>query len=143
VVIDAPHRGGRSGGAVAAPIFKNIAEATLRYLGTPPTISPAPPVLVARGPDPETRSKPISTEAPAAVEVVVEVPPGTMPDVRGMSARDAMRRLAKLGLSPSMHGDGFVTAQTPQPGESIQNGPTCRLTLEREPARRTASAAQP
>ena len=48
VVIDAPHAGGNSGGAVAAPIFKRIAEAALRYLGVPPTINPAPPVLVAR-----------------------------------------------------------------------------------------------
>ena len=40
-----------SGGAVSAPIFKRIAEATLRYLGVPPTINPAPPVLVARHDD--------------------------------------------------------------------------------------------
>lgn len=144
VMIDAPHAGGRSGGAVAAPIFKNIAEATLRYLGLPPTFSPAPPVLV-RGPkgEPETRSRAISTEQPAPVEVIVDVPPGTMPDVRGMSARDAMRKLAKLGLSPKIQGDGTVASQIPQAGEPIQDGADCRLILGRQVVRRTASAAQP
>ncbi len=48
VVIDAPHVNGTSGGVVAAPIFKRIAETTLRYLGIGPTINPEPPVLVER-----------------------------------------------------------------------------------------------
>src|SRR6185295_20399148 len=48
VVIDAPHEGGRTGSAVAAPIFKRIAESALRYLSIGPTINPEPPVLVER-----------------------------------------------------------------------------------------------
>ncbi len=47
VVIDSPHGKGYTGGAVAAPIFKRIAEASLRHLGIAPTVNPAPPVLVA------------------------------------------------------------------------------------------------
>src|SRR5205814_8269001 len=38
VVIDSAHGpNGDHGGTVAAPIFKNIAEPALRYLGVPPT----------------------------------------------------------------------------------------------------------
>ncbi len=48
VVIDSPHAKGYYGGTVAAPIFKRIAEESLRHLGIGPTINPAPPVLVAR-----------------------------------------------------------------------------------------------
>ena len=48
VVIDSPHGNGYYGGAVSAPIFKRIAEATLRYLGIAPTLNAPPPVLVAR-----------------------------------------------------------------------------------------------
>ena len=48
VVIDSPHAGGYYGGVVAAPVYRNIAEASLRYLGIGPTIDPEPPVLVAR-----------------------------------------------------------------------------------------------
>ena len=40
VVIDSPHANGNSGGTVAAPIFKRIAEASLDYLGVGPTINP-------------------------------------------------------------------------------------------------------
>jgi cell division protein FtsI (penicillin-binding protein 3) len=47
VVIDTPKGGSYYGGLVAAPIFKKIAEAALRYAGVPPSISPLPPVLVA------------------------------------------------------------------------------------------------
>ena len=41
VVIDSPHAQGYYGGAVAAPIFKRIAEATLRHLGIAPTLNRA------------------------------------------------------------------------------------------------------
>jgi cell division protein FtsI (penicillin-binding protein 3) len=142
-VIDAPHSGGNTGGVVAAPIFKRIAEATLRYMGVSPTISPAPPVLVARGPEPAPVSTPISAGDPAAVHVIVDLAPGTMPDLRGMSARDAIRILAELGLSPTMQGDGFVMSQSPEPGAPIQDRPECRLLLGREPARQAAGSAQP
>ena len=59
VVIDSPHANGYYGGTVAAPIFKRIAEESLRHLGIGPTINPAPPVLVARndrrGDEPRSR----------------------------------------------------------------------------------------
>ena len=49
VVLDSPHGPhGYYGGNVSAPIFKRIAEATLRYLGVGPTLNPAAPVVVAR-----------------------------------------------------------------------------------------------
>src|SRR5262249_57959864 len=52
VVIDsAKGPNGDHGGTVAAPIFRNIAEAALHYLGIAPTLNPSPPVLVA-GPSP-------------------------------------------------------------------------------------------
>ena len=44
---DSPHGNGYYGGTVAAPIFKRIAEQSLRQLGIGPTINPAPRVLVA------------------------------------------------------------------------------------------------
>jgi cell division protein FtsI (penicillin-binding protein 3) len=143
VMIDAPHAGGNAGGVVAAPIFKRVAEATLRYMGVSPTISPAPPVLVARRADPDSPSQPISTRSPAVTDVIVDDQPGTMPDVRGMSARDAMRKLARVGLSPQIQGDGLVVSQAPGPGAPIQDRPVSHLTLGREPVRQAASAAQP
>ena len=40
VMIDTPRVGSDTGGVVAAPIFKRIAEAALRLLGVPPNINP-------------------------------------------------------------------------------------------------------
>ena len=48
VMIDSPRAPSNSGGAVSAPIFKRIAEATLRHLGVPPDVNAPPPVMVAR-----------------------------------------------------------------------------------------------
>ncbi len=142
VVIDAPHAGSNSGGMVSAPIFQRIAEATLRYLGVAPTVDPAPPVLVARG-DP---SAPISSADPGAATIVSVVhggPAGTIPDLRGMSARDAMRKLVTLGLSGHMTGDGFVVFQEPAAGASIEEGAVCRLVLDRTPPAVPARMDQP
>ena len=48
-VIDSPHGHGYTGGVVAAPVFRRVAEATLRHLGVPPNIGGTPTVLVANG----------------------------------------------------------------------------------------------
>ena len=48
VVIDAPKRKGYFGGAVAAPVFQRIADATLRHLAIAPNVDRQPPIVVAR-----------------------------------------------------------------------------------------------
>jgi cell division protein FtsI (penicillin-binding protein 3) len=130
VVIDSPHAGGRAGGVVAAPIFKRIAEPTLRYLGIPPTVDAAPPVVVERADAANVRSEPESDAGPM-VSLVSDGPPGTVPDVHGMSARDAVRKLVKLGLKVQISGDGFVSSQNPPPGAPLEPGEVSRLVLSR------------
>jgi cell division protein FtsI (penicillin-binding protein 3) len=143
VMLDSPRgNNGHFGGPVSAPIFKRIAEASLRYLGVAPSINPAPPVLVARHEDGDPVTTAAAEEAPLA-NVIVDEPPGTAPDVRGMSARDAMRKLVKAGLSAQMSGDGFVVFQDPAPGDPIEDGGVCRLTLDRAPVREASFGAQP
>jgi cell division protein FtsI (penicillin-binding protein 3) len=131
VVIDGPRAGGNSGGAVSAPVFKRIAEATLRYLGVPPTVDPAPPVMVAR----RTLKEAVPTSAPVSgpvVDVVRAAGPGEVPDLRGLSARDATRALVKLGLRPRVTGNGVVVSQEPAPGSPTASGGTARLVLDRQ-----------
>jgi membrane peptidoglycan carboxypeptidase len=131
VMLDSPHGpASHFGGPVSGPIFRRIAEATLRYLGVAPTVDPTPPVLVARHDRREDEETGSAQESPV-VNVLVEAPAGTMPDVRGLSARDAMRKLVKAGLSAQIAGDGFVLSQDPAPGDAIANGGVCHLTLER------------
>jgi cell division protein FtsI (penicillin-binding protein 3) len=136
VVTDAPHVYPNTGGWVSAPVFKRIAEATLQYLGVPPSIDPPSPVLVARH-DREEATTPASRE-PATqpvVSLVADGPPGTVPDLRGMSAREAVSKLAKLGMTARVSGDGFVVSQDPKPGMPLEQGGVCRLVLARTPPR--------
>jgi cell division protein FtsI (penicillin-binding protein 3) len=144
VVIDsAKGPNGDHGGTVAAPIFKSIAEPALRYLGTPPTLNPAPPVLVARH-DEAAESAPASSigATEPVVSLVADGPPGTVPDLHGLSARDAVRKLVKHGMSARMSGDGFVVSQVPAAGQQIEGDGICRLVLERRP-RRAVNASRP
>jgi cell division protein FtsI (penicillin-binding protein 3) len=136
VVTDSPGVYPNTGGFVSAPVFKRIAEATLRYFGISPTVNPTEPVLVARHEDEEEGARPTETAArEPAVSLAADVPENAVPDVRGLSARDAVRALVKLGLNPRVTGDGFVVSQEPPAGSPIEPGAPCRLVLERGPAR--------
>jgi len=131
VLIDSP-QGEYYGGTVAAPVFKRVAEQALRYLGVAPTVFPAPPVLVVQHPfgAPAGSMTPVGTSADEpAVDLAAEPP--MVPDVRGLSARDAVLRLARLGLAARVSGDGVVVEQDPAAGSSLDQRGTCTLRLER------------
>ena len=130
VVIDSPHAGQYFGGAVAAPIFQRIADAALRHAGVAPTINPLPPVLVQA---PAASSSEIVRTTAAAGPPQISVAAGlpAVPDVRGLGARDAARRLARLGLVPRLTGDGIVIDQDPAAGTALEPGRPCRLWLHR------------
>jgi len=143
VVIDsAKGPNGDHGGTVAAPIFQRIAEASLRYLGIAPTVNPAAPVLVARHDAPETAPSgtAATSGAPPVVTLVSDGPAGTVPDVRGLGAREAVKKLVRVGLNPRIDGFGVVVSQTPAPGEAVAPGAVCRLLLARSHA---AGAVEP
>lgn len=129
VVIDSPHAGTYYGGTVAAPIFRRIAEGALRHLGVAPTIDPPPALLVAR--------QPAAPEVPLLRPTVVQTTSaGAVPDVAGLSAREATHELVRVGLSPRLSGDGFVIGQTPAAGSPLPPGAEVRLVLGRLQARR-------
>jgi cell division protein FtsI (penicillin-binding protein 3) len=142
VVIDSPHGPNRYyGGTVSAPVFKRIAEASLRQLGIAPTIDAAPPVLVER-----TRTQPeLPAAGPAALPsfFAIDASSGDLPlipDFRGLSARDVVRTLTKMGMTAKLMGEGFVVDQKPVPGSPVEFGGTCVVWLARqmpEPAAET------
>ena len=133
VVIDTPRAQGYYGGAVAAPIFKRIAEAGLQHLGVPPTIDPVPPVILASDRDawPGPRRH-VPTIIPAAVPLGGAA---LMPDIRGLSMRDAVRTLGRAGLMVRVSGSGLVVDQTPAPGLPIAPGGWGAVHLARQPTR--------
>ena len=121
---------------VAAPIFKRIAEASLRHLGIAPTVNPMPPVLVARH---EQGAEPAVQRADAPPNDLVgaaiqPLQPGVMPDLHGQSAREAVRTLTKIGASARMTGRGVVVEQAPAAGEPLGSGEVGVLRLGRQPA---------
>jgi cell division protein FtsI (penicillin-binding protein 3) len=129
VVVDTPRAGTYYGGSVAAPIFKRIAEAALQHVGVPSTINPPPPVIV-------TASTPTlpAPSSPAASFVPAVTPVGgmtLMPDVTGLSAREAVRVLTRIGLTVRPRGAGVVARQTPPAGEPIDPGSWTLLELQR------------
>ncbi len=136
VVIDSPRAKGYFGGTVAAPVFARVAEAALRWLGVGPTINPVPPVLVARRDEPAPPvavPRPIRAAPEPAQVTVARAEEGRMPDLRGLSAREALRVLAPLGPALRLSGDGFVVDQEPPPGAPLATGESVWLRLARRP----------
>jgi cell division protein FtsI (penicillin-binding protein 3) len=135
VVIDSPHAKGHVGGVAAAPVFSRIAQASLRYLGVAPTINPETPILVQR-----VEPNPVETAALVnGASIVPLMPadrdPNVVPDLRGMSGRDALRALAQVGLTARLQGTGVVVDQHPPAGSPLEAGGTCTLVLSRVLAR--------
>jgi cell division protein FtsI (penicillin-binding protein 3) len=134
VLIDAPHGNGHHGGIVAVPVFKRIAEASLRHLGIGPTVNAPPPVLVA------ARRADSDAMVPSPVRLSVNLSAmlapareGLMPDLRGLGARDALRAITQIGMTARIKGNGFVLEQLPAPGSVLIAGDACTLTLGRQP----------
>jgi cell division protein FtsI (penicillin-binding protein 3) len=135
VVVDSPH--GKNlyyGGSVAAPIFQRIADAALRHRGVPPSINPAPPVMVARREESRERPAAGPTELPAIVTLAGsrQGMAAAFPDLRGLGARDALRILARLGLTARVQGAGVVVEQEPEAGSPIERGSVATLRLARD-----------
>jgi cell division protein FtsI (penicillin-binding protein 3) len=130
VVIDSPHAKGYYGAVVSAPVFKRIADATLRHLGIGPNVNPPPPVIVARHATTEMVPTPVAAPA-GALPATDTTEPGVMPDLRGLSGREALRMLTRVGLMARMTGDGFVVEQSPAAGTFLVQGVECVLKLGR------------
>ncbi len=136
VMVDSPRVGGDTGGAIAAPIFKRIAAASLRHLGTTPTINPELPVMVARS-QPTRVAHASTAVVPSVIAMPANMTEAGLPDVRGMSAREALRELVRVGMTARMQGTGVVIEQDPPAGSAFEPGDTCVLVLDRRVPTRT------
>jgi hypothetical protein len=145
VVVDSPKRGSAFGGVVAAPIFQRIANAALRHRGVPPSINAEPPLLVASraAARQQPTTGPVRLPAIVALAGTSHASSSLFPDLRGLSARDALRSLARLGVTGQLHGAGLVVAQRPQPGTPIEQGTSSTVWLQRQPPSRPPSATEP
>jgi hypothetical protein len=92
------------GGTLAAPVFRNVMHAALRYLGVPPDKTErrkdkSIPVLEAATHD-------SSTKVGANIAMLDGVP-----DFRGLTIREVLRRANELSLPISIVGSGIAIRQ--------------------------------
>ena len=76
-----------------------------------------------------------SESGPTVITVAAVDDSQSMPDLRGLSAREALRRLAGRRIAARMQGAGLVVAQSPGPGTPLDLGASCTLILDRNPRR--------
>jgi cell division protein FtsI (penicillin-binding protein 3) len=133
VVLDEPTIG-RYGGDLAGPVFRRVAEASLRSLGVAPSHPQSTASLDDRGADliDARGAVPKPTPAPAASVAPAPLTPGDVrvPDTTGMAARDAVAALTRAGLVPQFDGWGRAVRQTPAGGSAAPKGSSVRVVLE-------------
>lgn len=133
VKLDRPRGGAYYGGSVAAPVTRATLEAALAARTSP----------LDRDRLLRSMRQPVSNPAPAAVARFASVDPGghepptpvriepgqsvPMPDVAGLPARVAARRLHGLGLRVRPDGTGAIVGTSPAAGVRVQPGDTIRL----------------
>src|SRR5712675_3751375 len=111
----------------------------------PPTDRPVPATLKLRAADRAAAGRPAADRPPATVRASMLAMPlplssakdgaddgfQTMPDLTGMSLRQATEQLAGLGLScGSQRGGPRVARQTPEPGAPVVRGTRCTVFYE-------------
>jgi len=128
-----------AGGEVAAPIFRHVAQAALKMAGlTPRTTDKTDVAVLSHSPDPANIAYAALREAagkkPAVQEVVATgvVPAGKIriPNLTGVPARQAVKQMIGLGLTPLVKGSGLIVSQLPPPGSVVDNASEVTLVLE-------------
>ncbi len=126
VVIDEP-QGNNYGGVVAAPIFKAITEKVLPSLH----VVPKGTMVVEKEIDSVPRIEMAGLQ-PLTEGVRVGKGMGmvVMPDLTGLSMRNALSRMEGKGLIIKVSGNGKVVEQVPRPGTVIEKGDICYLKFQ-------------
>jgi cell division protein FtsI (penicillin-binding protein 3) len=130
-----------AGGEVAAPIFRKVAEAALKYKGlTPEGTKRADLKDLAQTADPANATYALLRQAEGRASRVQDVSADVrlgknevrVPDMTGWPLRRALNKSRELGAEVRVVGHGLLVRQSPSPGQGLPKGDT--LTLEFEPA---------
>jgi len=122
--VDEPH-GEKYGGAVAAPVVRQVAEHSLRILGIPPSQADRTPADVQMTLHRVRDAGRVARQA---------APRGQMPDLRGLTMREVSECLAGLDIQVSFEGSGVVVAQEHPPLAPLRNVRECRVVFDRPDA---------
>ena len=125
VLVDSPRVEPDTGGAVAAPVASEIAEASLNYLRVPPDRVDALPVREdTTAGEGGGRAKGTLAGAAAASSA--------MPDLTGMSKLEVVHALSSLPLELSFKGSGHVVGQSLAPGQPVIPGDECKIVFAKD-----------
>lgn len=143
VFVDEPHPT-HLGGKVAAPVFREIAEAALKYLNVPPShpeeVEHMPaPALVAVADEPTVEEGfgsdayvlsdeeffPLDPERPEEEQDVMV----SVPNFTGQSLAQALAHAESLGLELLPSGSGVAFEQTITPSRQVPRGTTLRVSF--------------
>ncbi len=123
VILDEPQRD-RWGGIAAAPVFKEIGEQLLTRFKT----NIRNPIPEEEIPGVDMKLKLASAPAPQ-VQSSVEEDDTRIPDFRGMSIREVLRKSKEKGLDVQIIGSGWATAQKPAAGHPAPENRLCTVTF--------------
>ncbi len=112
VAIDEP-KGFVYGGLVAGPVFREVGTWALNNLRINPEVRMAE-VMEKPKPDEGVRSRSDQEETPRREDSEL------LPDFRGQTMREVMKRGSALGLKVILEGTGLAFQQSPGPGSSIK-----------------------
>lgn len=127
VILDEPQRD-KWGGVASAPVFKNIAEQILTCFKTNIRENPVF--------EEEKINRDMKIKLVSAVPVITrhKAAPGdmeeaSMPDFRGMTIRDALRKAREKGIELNVSGNGWAVSQVPAPGVAIAELRYCTVSF--------------
>jgi len=126
VLIDEP-RGAVYGGIVAAPVFRAIVEKVLPCLN----VLPKGTLIVKNESDSVTKREAFRSDPLIeGLKVGKGLEKVMMPDLTGLSMRNALSRIEGKGLIIKVSGNGKVVEQIPKAGSMIEKGDICYLKFQ-------------
>lgn len=126
IVVDEPKEN-YYGSEVAAPAFAKLAQISTRRAGLQPTLITQDDVLKSENQQRHMRTHQIARK----VSVELDMKSSTVPDLRGLSLREALQLLKPFDLDISVHGHGRISRTEPMAGTSLEKGPLS-LYLEKD-----------
>ncbi len=116
------------GGTVAGPVFSEVTSHALRALGVAPD-KLGDHLALAALTDDDDDDDDDDGDGSTLPELVVDGTGWLIPDLRGLSARDAVLVLGPAGAAVQLAGTGLVSEQTPAPGAWIAEGDAVAIAL--------------
>jgi cell division protein FtsI (penicillin-binding protein 3) len=125
VILDEPQRD-KWGGVAAAPVFRDIGEQLLTRFRTNIRNNP---ILEENNAGTDMKLKLATAPAPQAAQASIEEDDTRIPDFRGLSIREVLKKSKEKGLDVQIIGSGWATAQKPAAGHSAPENRLCTVTF--------------